>query len=179
MTLPLFCNQDVASASQRGSVHRGLAGDGPSGRGICFPTWICSPRAGWRWAFTLWSGSRSGLLAMIDAFSKGHPHHYPDPSRCRVGSGDSSEEERRSQIHMWSAQRKEPVGCEVQRHLEKRGPDSVSDTSGVLGRGEGAPSSLVQWAGRLRFAVVLLASSWAGLCRQVSRPDFQISRARP
>lgn len=141
-----------------GSVHRRLAGDGPS---------HCD------------RGLSLGLLAMIDAFSKVHPHHYPDPGRCRVGSGDSSKGARRSQIRMWSTQRKEPAGREVQRHLEKRGPDSDSDTSGVLGRGEGAPSSLVQWAGRPRSAVVLLASSWAGLCCGVSRLDFQISRARP
>ena len=112
-----------------GSFHCGLVRNGPS---------HCE------------RGLSLGFLAKIDAFSKVHPQHYPDPSRCPVGSGDSSEAARRSQIRLWSAQRKEPAGrhAGVQRHLEKHGPDAVSDTSGVLGLGEGAPSSLVQWAGR-------------------------------
>lgn len=130
---------------------------------------------------TVNGGLSLGLLGIIDVFSKVHVPHYPDPGRCRVGSGDSREEARHSQNRMWSAQRKEPAGrgTGVRRHLEKRGPDAVSDTSGVLGSGEGAPWKLVQWAGRPASAVLLLASSWAGLCCRVSRPDFQISRARP
>ena len=83
-------------------------------------------------------------------FSKVHAPHYPDPSRCCLGIGDSREEARHSQNRMWSAQRKETAGCGTgaQRNLEKCGPDAVSDTSGVLGRGEGALWKLVQWAGR-------------------------------
>ena len=143
-----------------GSFHCGLVRNGPS---------HCE------------RGLSLGFLAKIDSFSKVHPQHYPDPRRCRVGSGDSSEAARRSQIQLWSAQRKEPAGRDagVQRHLEKRGPDAVSDTSGVLVVARGRPRAWCSGQGGPRSAVVLLASSWAGLCCRVSRPDFQISRARP
>lgn len=98
-------------------------------------------------------GSQSRFTWDNRCVFKGYAPHYPDPSRCCVGSGDSREEARRSQNRMWSAQRKEPAGrgTGAQRHLERSGPDAVSDTSGVLGRGEGAPWKLVQRAGRPAF----------------------------